>query len=140
MIYTLSTLSTDLITNEGILDLFKNASWENLLFFVLFAVVIVFGVGRIAKPQKEQNQILNEFSKSIEKLVINTATEETSRDERHERYISEINSVKEIVNRGFDKTSVDLKEINDTLIRHNATRCVGERIIKEVSSHANEVK
>ena len=140
MTYTnvIATMSTDIITNEGILDLFKNARWENLLFFVLLAAVLVFG-GRyvFAKPkediQKEQNQILKDFSSSLEKLVVNNATEETSRDERHLRYLFEIDNVRQLIVNRFNKTDRDLKEINDTLIRHNATRCGYDRVIKEVN-------
>lgn len=123
MAYTFATMSTDIITNEGILDLFRNASWENLLFFVLFSAVIVFGVNRLTKPQKEQNNILKDFATSIGNLVKNNAVEEKSRDERHERYLSEIQDVRERINHGFDRTDKDLKEINKTLIRHTATRC-----------------
>ena len=123
MIYTLSTISTDIISNEGILDLFKNASWENLLVFVLFSAVIMFGVNRLTKPQKEQNLILKDFASSIGHLVKNNAVEERSRDERHERYLFEINDVRDRVN----NISTDIKEVNMALVRHTATRCGGEQ-------------
>lgn len=137
MIYNISAMSTDLITNEGILDLFKYASWENLLFFVLFAAVIVFGANRLTKPQKElqreQNSILKDFASSIGNLVKNNAVEERSQNERHDRYMSEFGYVKELISTGFTKTDSDLKEINDTLIHYTATRCSGDkRSIKEV--------
>lgn len=133
MATTLATLSTELITNEGILDLFKNASWENLLFFVLFVGVIVFGINRVTKPQKEQNNILKDFAVSIGNLVKNNAVEERSRDERHQRYLSEFNDIRERVNRGFDNMDRDLKEINDTLIVHTSTRCDKRVKFKEAS-------
>ena len=127
MIYNLSTISTDIISNEGILDLFKNASWENLLVFVLFSAVIMFGVNRLTKPQKEQNLILKDFASSIGHLVKNNAVEERSRDERHERYLFEINDVRDRVNIGFINVIKDIKEMNMALVRHTATRCGGEQ-------------
>jgi hypothetical protein len=137
---TLSTLSTNVITNEGILDLFKNASWENLLFFVLFSAVIVFGVNRLTKPQKEQNGILKDFAKSIGDLVRNNAVEERSRDERHERYLSEIQDVRDRINRGFDSTNSELKELNNNLIKHTATRCYNQNTsqIREVGTNEED--
>jgi hypothetical protein len=127
MIYNLSTLSTDIISNEGILDLFKNASWENLLVFVLFSAVIVFGVNRLTKPQKEQNLILKDFASSIGNLVKNNAVEEKSRDERHERYLFEINDVRDRVDKGFTNLITDIKEVNMALVRYTATKCGEER-------------
>ena len=145
MIYTISAMSADIISNEGILDLFKYASWENLLFFVLFAAVIVFGANRLTKPQKElqreQNSILKDFASSIGNLVKNNAVEERSQNERHDRYMSEIGYIKELISVGFNRTDLDLKEINDALIRHTATRCGGEpKSIKEVVLNETDEK
>lgn len=142
MILNLATISTDLLNDEGILGLFLNASWQNLLFFVLFAVVIAFGANRLTKPQKElqkeQNEILTRFSEKITELVTNTTVEEKIRDERDANYRASFDNTKDILNRGFDKVDKDLKQINETLIRHNATRCAASRVIKEVTDESSE--
>jgi hypothetical protein len=138
MTLTVATASTKLIADEGILNLFLNASWQNLLFFVMFAGVIVLGVNKLTKPQKEQNEILKDLANGISNMVKNNAVEEKSRDERHERYLYEISDVRDRVIRGFDSNDKDLKQINETLIRHNSTRCASSRIIKEVTNETNE--
>ena len=147
MVLSLATLTTDIIADEGILDLFLNASWQNLLFFVMFTAVIVFGVNRVTKPQKEQNNILKDFAVSIGNLVKNNAVEERSRDERHEVYLSESRDIKErqnrtdaMIEREFGKVHADLKEINNTLIRHTATRCGGTGQIKGASVDETDEK
>jgi len=138
MVLTLATLSTDIIADKGILNLFLNASWQNLLFFVLFAGVIVLGVNKLTKPQKEQNEILKTFSEKISDLVTNTTVEEKIRDERDLNIRASFKGVEDLINRGFDKNEKDLKQINETLIRHNATRCAASRIIKEVDHEVSE--
>lgn len=138
MMLTIATVSKNLIADEGILNLFLNASWQNLLFFVLFAGVIVLGVNKLTKPQKEQNEILKMFSEKISDLVTNTTVEEKIRDERDLNIRASFDNTKDILNRGFDKIDKDLKEINGTLIRHNATRCAASRVIKEVDNEISE--
>lgn len=138
MMFTLATVSTDLLANEGILDLFLNASWQNLLFFVLFAVVIVLGVNKLTKPQKEQNEILSKFSEKITELVTNTTVDEKIRDERDANYRASFKNTEDMIHRGFDKLDKDLKQVNENLIKHSATRCATSRFVKEVANEINE--